>query len=75
MAYPLNDLNPIKSLAITQIKIPSEQDVYATAYLGRAIAAGVTNQSYENRIQADTASRDDGALRQMLGIYQRRSGH
>jgi hypothetical protein len=54
---------------------PTEQDVFASAYLGRAIAAGTTAESYEIRIMGDDSSRDVGALRQMLGIYQRRSGH
>ena len=51
---------------------PSEQDIFATAYLGRAIAASTTADSYEIRIMAEQSSRDLGALRQMLGIYQRR---
>lgn len=71
----LRSLTTSRSLVGGTGVIPSEQDVYATAFLGRAIAAGTGSESYEIRISGDTASRDDAALRQMLGLYQRRSGH
>jgi len=68
----------LRSVSISPIRVPSEQDTFATAYLGRAIAAGVTAESFQQRIMADAATRssvDDGSLRQSLAIYQRKSGH